>query len=61
MNTPLGFLPVPKQESGTINRRGAIIGAVAALCSASRANSATLDHFVIVDGWVVKRSEVKTR
>lgn len=61
MNTPLRFRRVPKQESGTINRRGAIIGAAAALYSVSKANSATLDRLAIVDGWVVKQSEVQTR
>jgi len=55
--------PIPPSPDGRrgVSRRDAIIGAVAPLVGVTPAGAAGLDRLVIVDGWVVKQSELRTR
>ena len=43
-----------------VNRRDAIVGAATALFSVTSARAMSLDRVIIVDGWVVKQSELRT-
>lgn len=43
-----------------VNRRDAIVGAATALFSVASARAMGLDRVIIVDGWVVKQSELRT-
>ena len=43
-----------------VNRRDAIVGAATALFSLTSARAMSLDRVIIVDGWVVKQSELRT-
>ena len=43
-----------------VNRRDAIVGAATALFGVTSARAMSLNRVIIVDGWVVKQSELRT-
>lgn len=49
----------PSFRSGILNRRDAMLGAVAALAGVPGAQAALGDRVIVVDGWVIKQTDLR--